>query len=99
MYIFSGLDTMPTDIAGLETDPVATVAVRQAEDGIYRYSALLTPGDYTLAFTCQASSDDPEIDQSTDVPEGSDSPVPLVFVTVEGGSITVEDDGNYVVNF
>lgn len=98
-YIFSGLDTTPTDIAGLETDPVATVAVRQTSDGTYRYSAVLTPGDYTIAFTCQAGSDDPELDQSVDVPDGAALPVPLVFVTVDGGSITVEDDGSYVVNF
>ena len=99
VYIFSGLDTMPTDIAGLETDPVATVAVRRANDGIYGFSAVLTPGDYTLAFTCQAGSDDPELDQSTNVPDGATEPVPLLFVTVDGGSITVEDGGSYVIDF
>ena len=28
----------------------------------YRYSTIISPGDYTLAFTCQAGLDDPETD-------------------------------------
>lgn len=99
VYIFAGLDAEPTDIAGLETDPVATVDVSQDADGNYTYSALLTPGDYTLAFTCQASIDDPELDQSTAIPEGEPEPVPLWFITAENGSLTVEDAGIYSVDF
>ncbi len=99
VYIFAGLDTTPTDIAGLETDPVATVAVRQANDGSYAYSAVLTPGDYTLAFTCQASSDDPEVDQSTVIPDGEQAPLPLEFVTTGDSSVSVEEGGSYTVDF
>lgn len=99
VYVFAGLDSTPTDIAGLETDPVATLGVTQSGDGSYTYSGLLSPGDYTLAFTCQASIDDPEIDQSTAVPEGRMDPVPLQFVTVEDGNLTIEEGGEYTVNF
>ncbi len=99
VYIFAGRGTTPTDIAGLETDPVATVAVRQGDNGVYGYEAILTPGDYTVAFTCQAGDDDPDVDQSTVVPEGGTEPVPLVFVTNDNSDVTVVVDGEVVVDF
>lgn len=99
VYIFDGLDAAPTDIAGLATDPAATVAVRQREDGSYGYSAVLTPGDYTVAFTCQASSDDPEIDESTFVPEGETDPMPIVFVTNFSSNVNIFANESEVVDF
>ena len=99
VYIFDGLDATPTDIADLPTDPAATVAVRQRQDGSYGYSAVLTPGDYTVAFTCQASSDDPEVDESTFVPEGETDPTPIVFVTNADSNVTLAANGSEVVDF
>lgn len=64
VYIFEGLGVMPDDIDGNAPDPVATADVAADANGDYRYKALLTPGDYTVAFTCQADSDAPEADDT-----------------------------------
>lgn len=99
IYIFDGLDAVPTDIADLPTDPVATVAVRQRDNGTYGYATLLTEDDYTLAFTCQASSDNPEVDESTFVPEGETEATPIVFVTNGGSNVSISAGGDQNVDF
>ena len=99
VYIYDGFDVPPTDIAGLETDPVATVNVRQRLDGSYGYDAVLTPGDYTVAFTCQAGSDDPDVDESTFVPDGETDPTPIVFVTNDDSNVTIVTGETRTVDF
>ena len=70
VYVFAGLGATPDDIDGLDAmtdpnvDPVATLEVSQNTAGDYTYSAILTPGDYTVAFTCQAGLDDPATDDT-----------------------------------
>jgi hypothetical protein len=65
VYVFEG-DVMPDDITTMDDtdiDPLTTANVQQDENGIYRYSvAFLSPGDYTLAFTCQGLSEVLETD-------------------------------------
>jgi hypothetical protein len=64
--------------------PVTVAPVRYAQDpGEYRYrAAFLTAGDYTVAFTCDASGDDPA--------ETDDAPAfgPSAEVTVNAGETT-----------
>lgn len=57
VYIYSGAVT-PTDISGAVTDPVTTARV--ALDGTNSFTiGYLQAGTYTVAWTCQESSDDP----------------------------------------
>jgi len=64
VYVFAGSDVVPDDIDGIDPDPVATAAVEPNGDGDYVYKIVLSPGDYTVAFTCQAGNDDPEVDET-----------------------------------
>jgi hypothetical protein len=58
VYIFDGLDVIPDDIDGEDPEPLTTVdAVLNEDSTAYEYSTLLTFGDYTVAFTCQAAND------------------------------------------
>ena len=58
VYIYAGLNVEPDDIDGVDPEPVTTVdAVDGDNDGDYEYKTMLAPGDYTIAFTCQAGND------------------------------------------
>jgi len=63
-YIFEGLGVIPNEIDGVAPEPITTVeAVLNDSDG-YDYRAVLMPGDYTVAFTCEGKND-------TDAAEGN----------------------------
>jgi hypothetical protein len=86
VYIYDGHDVEPLDISGVGGDPVATVDVKyDAESGTYAYWAILTPGDYTVAFTCQASDDDPE------------APDDIEFISPT--NLTIVADGEETIDF
>lgn len=61
VYVFEGFNVTPHDISGSPSDPVTTATVKLDNGtGQYQYTAaFLEPGDYTVAFTCQAAQDDP----------------------------------------
>lgn len=61
VYVFQGSNATPQDISDSPTDPVTTATVKLDNGtGQYQYTAaFLEPGDYTVAFTCQAAQDDP----------------------------------------
>ncbi len=86
-----GIDTEEAEVhaGGLGTDgePVATASV----DAELSYTAsYLTPGDYTVAVTCQAELDDPEVD---DEEFGQGEGFSFVSAVV-----TIETDGTVTVN-
>lgn len=58
VYVYSGTGVTPVDIdSAAANQPVTTAPVR-AVNGIWQYTAaFLEPGVYTVAFTCQSSSD------------------------------------------
>jgi hypothetical protein len=88
VYVFAGLDVDPDDIDRIAADPVATADVVQNQAGDFVYRTLLTPGSYTVAFTCQAANDDPEVDETATA-----APVeflPAVNVTIAGDAVTVD---------
>ncbi len=60
VYIFEGLDVTPDDVGGT-VEPVATTLV--TDTNTYK-AAFLEPGDYTVAFTCQAADDNPDTDDA-----------------------------------
>lgn len=64
VYIYEGFDVTPDDVDGNEPDPVTSAFVEQdPESGDFVFEAgFIEPGDYTVAFTCQANDDDPEAD-------------------------------------
>jgi len=63
VYLYEGEVTEPLDIRGVDTDPAVTATVTQNAEGVYEFAiSYLSAGSYTAAFTCQASGDDPEIE-------------------------------------
>lgn len=59
VYAYSGADVTPMDIQGTDSDPLVSALVN-AVDGTYTYElGFLPEGDYTVAYTCMAASDDP----------------------------------------
>jgi hypothetical protein len=87
VYVFEDVVTADdiTTLDDTDVDPLTTANVRQDDGGIYRYSvAFLSPGEYTIAFTCQGLSEDPETDD------------PLLFVS---DTVTVVDGEDRVYDF
>ncbi|HEU4617759.1 MAG TPA: DUF4382 domain-containing protein [Gammaproteobacteria bacterium] len=72
VYVYAGKGVVPDDIDGADPEPVATLDVKQNAAGEYAFGAPLSPGDYTLAFTCQAGNDDPETDDTDADPNTAD---------------------------
>lgn len=66
VYVFTGAGVTPDDIDGIAADPVTTAMVKlDSISGEYRYkAAFLEAGDYTVAYTCMAASDDPSSDDA-----------------------------------
>lgn len=62
VYLFEGHDIVADDIDNHNPNPVTSAAVElDTSSGNYVYTlAFMPPGEYTLAFTCQADLDDPE---------------------------------------
>lgn len=59
VYVYSGAGVTPTDIQGTSSDPLVSALVHVV-DGVYSYElGFLPEGDYTVAYTCMAASDDP----------------------------------------
>jgi hypothetical protein len=81
VYLFPGSNVTPDDVDGAD-DPIATADVTFA-NGAYSYRVLLTPGDYTVAFTCQAADDEPETGETIAF-------LPTVNVTMAGNTQTVD---------
>jgi hypothetical protein len=85
VYIYAGLNAVPDDFDLTDPQPVATAGVTQDSLGAYVYETLLSPGDYTVAFTCQAIDDLPDADEA------------IVFV--QPTNVTVADGATHTVSF
>jgi hypothetical protein len=61
VYVYAGADVTPDD-EGSDTPPLASalVPIVNGADEFNYTVAFLEPGDYTVAFTCEADADDPE---------------------------------------
>jgi len=60
VYVYTGHGATPDDV-GSALPPYASAIVRLDTDYAYRV-AWLPAGNYTVAFTCEAAADDPELD-------------------------------------
>lgn len=100
VYIYSGQNVTPDDIGGSGANPVATADVKPDANGAYTYKTILSPGDYTVAFTCQAANDDPTTDQSNS-PTGM--PPIVTFLkpsnNMQTGNITINNGGTMTIDF
>jgi hypothetical protein len=85
VYIYAGTGVTPDDFDTADPEPVATTAVTQNPMGEYVYETLMSPGAYTVTFTCQAMNDLP--DTSEDV----------AFVQPQAGMIV--DGQTTTINF
>ena len=67
VYIYSGSVSSPDDVGGGGTQPFVSAPVKfDTTSGTYVYTVAYLPvGSYTAAFTCQATGDDPEADNTT----------------------------------
>lgn len=88
VYVFAGTGITPDDVDGIDPEPVATAVATPNEAGDYEYRVILEPGDYTVAFTCQAGNDDPEVDE-TGTPEALEF-LPAANATIAGSRVTVD---------
>jgi len=69
VYIYQGEVADPVDIRGADTDPLVTSTVSIGTDDVYRYEvSYLSVGEYSAAFTCQASDDEPEAENDIAFP-------------------------------
>ena len=67
VYVYSGDDVVVDDVGGAGVDPLASGAVTVSEQGAYVYQiGFLLAGDYTISYTCDAASDNPESDDVLD---------------------------------
>lgn len=89
VYVFSDPDQQPQDLQNNAGDAVTTSLVTQSEESAsqgtetWTYEVgFLSPGDYLVAFTCDASRDDPEV-ASPDVEFQAEA-----VVTIEAGETT-----------
>jgi hypothetical protein len=87
IYIYSGLNATADDFDATDPQPVATAAVTQNQTGDYVYKTLLSPGDYTVAFTCQAIDDLPGTDEA------------IVFVQPTNANATLADGQTLSIDF
>jgi hypothetical protein len=83
VYIYEGAGITPDDFDSAAPEPVATTAVTQSQTDGYVYETLLSPGTYTVAFTCQAMSDMPDTSEDIVFVQPTDATI------VDGQTLTV----------
>lgn len=86
VYVYEGDVAAPDDIDGSASDPLVTATVAQGDNDLYGYQVnYLSIGQYTVALTCQASDDDPEVDDDIAFAES------ITGVMIFDGEVTVVD--------
>ena len=95
VYIYTGNDVLPDDVDNIEPDPLVTADVKlNIDSGEYEYRAtFLSPGPYTVAFTCQGRDDVmPDFEQPN-------LPVDDALIFTDGVNVEVEDGVTKTVSF
>jgi hypothetical protein len=65
VYLYNSVIDVPGDIGDAVNEPFTTATVSQNESGVYAFETnFLSTGEYIAAFTCQASNDDPAVDDN-----------------------------------
>jgi len=87
VYVYEGGALAEIGDEGSDFPPLTSAAV-MLKDGEWHYTVgFLPPGDYAVAFTCEAGNDDPETADD------------IAFVGSPDSPVTVEADHTSVVNF
>lgn len=88
VYLFDGLDAEADDIDGLGVEPVTTANVDVAT-GAYEIGFVQAGLDYSVALTCTANLDDPEVDNL----DLSLTPVieDVIFIDQQNVSVTANE--------
>lgn len=85
VYLYDAANATPGDIGDATTEPFATAAVSQDINGVYGYQfTFLPPGDYSVAFTCQASDDLVDTDEDIEFSAAQNVTV------IDGATATVD---------
>jgi hypothetical protein len=95
VYIYTDADVVPDDVDSMDPDPLVTADVKlNVDSGKHEYRAtFLSPGPYTVAFTCQGGDDVmPDAEQP-------DLPVDDQLVFTDGVNVVVEDGATKTVDF
>lgn len=88
VYLFQGADGVPDDMDGLDAEPLASGNVGLGGDGSYHYTiAFLTPGNYTMAYTCDAATDLPESSEDLDFSAPANVVISTGVTTVQNVSL------------
>lgn len=74
VYAYTGFGVTPDD-AGSALPPYASTIVRLSSSAFAYRIAFLPAGNYTVAFTCEAASDDPELDDDITFENAQDATV------------------------
>lgn len=100
VYVYSGDGVIPDDVDGDAGDPVTSAMLTAVADasgsatGDFSYEVgFLLAGSYTLAFTCDATDDDPDTDNANGDPEND------TVLFESPASVILEVDGIETVNF
>jgi len=85
VYVYAGSNYLAGD-EGSATAPLTSALVAlDTVSGTYRYTAaFLPPGDYTVAYTCDAALDNPETDDAVTFPQQANAAV------TDGATTTVD---------
>jgi hypothetical protein len=95
VYVFEDHDVIPDDEDEFDPNPITSAMVTFNDDTqeyVYK-AAFLSSGKYTIAFTCQAGNDKPEVDESPTL-----NPITFVGTTdveVSAGNETIH---NFLAN-
>jgi hypothetical protein len=85
VYVFQNHNITPDDVDEIIPDPITTAIVSLNTMGEYVYrGSFLDAGNYTIAFTCQADNDNPEMDDNLEFVGTSN-------VSVAAGLVTIHD--------
>ena len=91
VYVFEDHNITPDDVDEINPEPVTSAIVTfddVTQEYVYK-AAFLSSGNYTIAFTCQAENDDPEVDESPTL-----NPITFVGTTnveVSAGNETIHN--------
>lgn len=94
VYLFDGNDTAADDIDGDGVEPVTSANVDVAT-GAYEIGFVQAGLDYTIALTCTANLDDPEVDNAND----SVTPAISDVVFIDQQNISVVANNTVIADF
>lgn len=85
VYVYNGHGIVPDDMGSAGVAPIASLKLADSNDF---YIGMLNPGNYTLAFTCDGGTDEPESDETNLQVQ---FPEKLEVTVIQGENVEFED--------